>query len=268
MPTTRRVPVPVASYAPPAYPTRRDADPALLVRYVPPRWRRNPVLLVLLTGTAPAVGCREPAAGVAPVAEHGDGIGSYGCEVMVPPVFLSEAEAVQAVRDELAVAGVTGLAEGEVFRDVKVAPIPWDECEWRFGDPEWKDPFEADFYGARSEFAIEVLTEADHEDLATEDSGLPWELVCESSVDEVDLLGLARALSGGLREAGAGRWYGVLYDPVVYMDEYEYSMCWYKADDPETCQSDLEASAKDESRALLRAQVTDLLAWMEEQGLL
>ncbi|HBO43451.1 MAG TPA: hypothetical protein DD670_05880, partial [Planctomycetaceae bacterium] len=43
---------------------------------------------------------------VAPVFEHGEGSGSTGCIVMTPPVFLSEEEAMQIIKDELAKHGI------------------------------------------------------------------------------------------------------------------------------------------------------------------
>jgi len=261
MPAPRRATVRIASYAPPAYPTRREADPALLLRHVPPRWRGNRVLLLLLAGTAPATGCREPAAGVAPVAVYGEGTGSFGCMMMVPPVYLSEAEVAAVVRDELAASGVSGVAEGKVLDDVRVAPIRRWACEGTYDGPEWKDPFEADFYVGRDQVAIEVLSEEDHEDLVTEAGG------CGSSVYVFNLRALARHLCDGLAEAGAGRWYGVLYDPLVEPSDAEIDECLGSEDDW-SCMDAANAAAQDESRAILREQVADVVAWMRDRGLL
>ena len=43
---------------------------------------------------------------VAPIFQHGEGRGATGCIVMSPPVFLSEEEALQVIREEMAAKGV------------------------------------------------------------------------------------------------------------------------------------------------------------------
>ena len=48
---------------------------------------------------------------VAPIFKHGEGRGATGCIVVSPPVFLSEEEALQIVKEELAKHGVQ-LAAG------------------------------------------------------------------------------------------------------------------------------------------------------------
>src|SRR5512137_2050774 len=116
---------PVSKYAQPKYPTRLEiaARPALLHRHQPPAWRKWPELtgaagLFLLADTArlsaadaSPKGSPNPAqtnavAIVAPIFQHGEGRGSTGCIVMSPPVFLSEEEALQVIREEMATRGV------------------------------------------------------------------------------------------------------------------------------------------------------------------
>jgi hypothetical protein len=112
---------PVRKYASPKYPTRLEVAtrPDLLQRHQPPAWRRWPELtgaagLFLLAGTArlsaadsSPKGSQNPAqakavAIVAPIFQHGEGRGATGCIVMSPPVFLSEQEALQVIREEMA----------------------------------------------------------------------------------------------------------------------------------------------------------------------
>lgn len=51
---------------------------------------------------------------VAPIFEHGEGRGATGCVVVNPPVFLSEQDAMQVIREELPKSGVS-LSEGSVL---------------------------------------------------------------------------------------------------------------------------------------------------------
>jgi hypothetical protein len=112
---------PVRKYAQPKYPTRLEiaARPDLLQRHQPPTWRKWPELtgaagLFLLADTARlsaahnSLECsKNPAqtnavAIVAPIFRHGEGFGATGCIVMSPPVLLSEEEALQVIREEMA----------------------------------------------------------------------------------------------------------------------------------------------------------------------
>ncbi len=58
---------------------------------------------------------------VAPIFEHGEGRGATGCVVIVPPVFLSEEEALQIANEELAQHRIQ-LVNGTVVKELKIAP--------------------------------------------------------------------------------------------------------------------------------------------------
>ena len=102
-------PKPVQEDQRPAYPTRRD------------------VLAGAATfALANLVGCdfvmAEPESGkviVAPVFEHGEGRGATGCIVVSPPVFMSEEEGMQILREELAKHGIQ-LKAGGTLEGIRV----------------------------------------------------------------------------------------------------------------------------------------------------
>ncbi len=111
-------PKPVERSRPPAYPTRREvlAGAATFV----------------LTGLTECSFCFAAAEGervsVAPIFEHGEGRGATGCVVISPPVFLSEEEALQIVKEELAKHGVK-LAAGPLLKDLRIAPRRTQQIE-------------------------------------------------------------------------------------------------------------------------------------------
>src|ERR1035437_4685755 len=112
---------PVIDYKVPDYPTLENycADPTLFVRNVPDSWRNNKIVwATLLSFAASSLSCnfnhkpiknqlelskdhhdlpikdsikvKLPATSmfVAPLFQHGEGIGVFGCVVMMPPVFI------------------------------------------------------------------------------------------------------------------------------------------------------------------------------------
>ena len=94
-------PRPVIESRNPNYPTRRDVlagAAAFALAALGGQWR-----VIAATEEGKIV--------VAPIFEHGTGRGADGCVVVSPPVFLSEEEAVQVIREELAKQGIK-LKEG------------------------------------------------------------------------------------------------------------------------------------------------------------
>jgi hypothetical protein len=120
-----------------AYPTRLEVleDPELLTWHLPAAWRHLPAMsgaIGFFLGVNLTVNPAEEKAGaakptantaavVAPIFEHGEGRGATGCVVTSPPVFLSEEEALQVIREELAKRGV---ALGRETHHVNRPPPP------------------------------------------------------------------------------------------------------------------------------------------------
>ncbi len=85
-------PKPVLQHVQPEYPTRREvlAGAASLA------------LFNLAGGNFAFAESEGGAIAVAPIFEHGEGRGATGCIVITPPVFLSEEEGMQILREEFA----------------------------------------------------------------------------------------------------------------------------------------------------------------------
>jgi len=216
-------PRPLAEHVRPAYPTRREflaAGAAVLAAAGIPGCRRD----------------AEVSALVAPIFEHGDGRGAIGCIVVAPPVFLSEDEALQVVREALAEAGVTlgqrmPLPEVAVDYDPTLRGMRPSE-NW-LGEPP----------------AEPVLH-------ATE----------LAAVDRKQRVGVTIVTKDDCDRVDAGWYYGVGYDTKelaqnvakAIRQQAKQDLCVGVFYDP------LEEWGRKKARAQLRRQVQDFVAWMEK----
>jgi hypothetical protein len=126
---------PVEGYHEPVYPVKEafSRNRGLLLDYVPSSWLKtglsaaallaltlnvNPVSAIESTGNENRIVCnenekqdretiREEKVEIAPLFIHGDGLGAIGCVVISPPVFLSEADALEVITAVLEKEGIT-----------------------------------------------------------------------------------------------------------------------------------------------------------------
>jgi hypothetical protein len=272
------LPRPMKRCSPPAYPTKLEVlfDRKLLATNMPPNWvsRAEVAGLAAAFLVAGADGCsKKPAtlgpndrAIVAPLFEHGDGRGATGCIVTAPPVFLSEEEALEVIREELTGMGLIITDENLKIESVCVPQRIWDlKANWLTGDWDITTsvnqhssiPFHADLVDAPGKVVVEFVSAWDLEDLIR--SGSFW-----SSVETYDLKTAAGWLQDSVRKQGHGFRFGAFYDPLLPID-------WrlLAGDDEGTFESRLEASRSEitsESKRLLREQVRDFVEWLKGQG--
>ncbi len=286
---------PVRKYSSPKYPTRPEvaARPDLLLRHQPPAWHKWPELtgavgLFLLadTGRLPAAdGSTKDSQGsaqskavaiVAPVFQHGEGRGATGCIVMAPPVFLSEEEALQVIREEMAAKGVqlgtnqTTVAGITVERFVwSVPPTPADATKGtKPASPTFeikKEPFKADAADPKKKVFVEFLSERNASRWDSERRREKGEWVV-SSVQDYDLPKTAEYVAAQVRRQATDKLYfGTFYDPMAGTLDFTKPL----ADKPSSGGDKLAGAmenAKVESRRLLRLQVQDFLKWLQAQG--
>jgi hypothetical protein len=243
------------------------SHPELLAEHVPPNWTRIPALCgavglflginLTLNGCGKAGANKRPdqrALVVAPIFEHGEGRGATGCIVLAPPVFLSEEEALQVIREELATHGVTlGTAEYEI---AGVALSPFHSLR-----PE---PFKADAADSKKRMAIEFVSERECRDL---DFAQQWEnskdgTMHSSSVHRYDFPKTSEYLAEKVRKTGRTPvYFGTFYDPLSgKMDSGSLTNG--------ASMLDAEAKIVTESKRLLRLQVQDFVKWLQGQGAL
>ena len=135
---------PVTRYRNPHYPTRLEVlnDHTLLEKHLPPAWKSCAEMAGVVTLFLAANNCAgfsqdhmkgttgKPAV-VAPIFVHGEGRGAVGCVVVNPPVFLSEQDAMQVIREQLRKAGVALSATHVPLKDVM---IPQFRQQWSQAD--------------------------------------------------------------------------------------------------------------------------------------
>jgi hypothetical protein len=235
------------------------------MRYVPPRWRRCRIAIGALAafalgriagavGDVPASEAKTSVAPqpsrprpqrsarqglVAPVFVHGEGRGATGCVAISPPVFLTEAEAVEILWDELEDAAL-GFE-----RAPRAATL---------GPPEpGSRPLVFDFWSPSLGLGVAFVGEHNYEALAGRAANAvegPDGQLGLSTVGAYDTLAVAQRTAERLRQASTDS-AAVLYDPLVHAP--------YRRGrpGPEVTRRDLRA----EARELLRAQVRDFVDW-------
>jgi hypothetical protein len=205
---------------------------------------------------------------VAPLFEHGDGRGVTGCVVHSPPVFLSEEEAMQIIREELAKHGIH-LKAGVAVKNVKI-PVRVEKIESidkGNGVKEFKKTFTEDVARAKplvvdgidsdKKVAVEFVSEQDFLDLAGQ--GGP------GVVQNYDFKDAAQYIASQVKKQGIESLYcGLFYDPAIKSRHSEAPPREKKRDAEKRWKKDLEAS-KTEAKYLLRQQVRDFAAWLKEK---
>ena len=210
---------------------------------------------------------------VAPIFEHGEGRGVTGCVVVVAPVFLSEEEGMQIVREELARHGIQ-LKAGSTLEGVLVpARIEKDESVGKGGgklefkttvveDPDHAKPLKPSGIDSEKRIAVEFVSTEDYRELGG--------LGARGSVEVYDFKEAAQYVAAQVKKQGkAPVFFGVFYDPSPKKIEVKPS----KEDPLDRLRYDSAASSSlaearptiEDSKRLLREQAQDFLAWLKEQ---
>jgi hypothetical protein len=274
---------PIKAYAAPRYPTKQAVllDPDVL-RTIPKRWDAKPAVCLALmltvstglfgcggttgealpsgetpsvSGTAPPATAgpdeKKPPALRIPIFAHGSGRGSYGCESVAPPVFLSEEEAAQVIREEAGRLGVHFDGSKSIEGTFPATNLYGDE---RFKDATWNGALALDGDDAALGIGFEFVSK---DDVAA------WQQTgnMASSVEEYDMKGTAERL------AGCSDNIAVFYDPGQNWEDFNF--------DRKDGQADFQAyintySAEQKERMLedLRSQVRDFLTWLAGEGVI
>ena len=290
---------PLPRYSGANYPTKEQIllHPDLL-RTVPRRWARNPVVLTALSlvlsagltacGTAsdsilpdnnsapaasdaagasnsPSSGnsaisaassedssqdstensANDPAPLDIPIFAHGTGRGSYGCESVAPPVFLSEEEAMQVIEEECAAQGIDLSGQKTIsgtFPATSTLPIAISGSD---SDKTYAGELELDGYSEALGIGVEFVSTDDILDWKA-DTGMA------ATVEEFDLKGTAQRLADCTENVA------VFYDPTA--DDYR--------DFTGSNEESYVESSKEQSLKELREQVRDFLQWLKAQGVI
>jgi hypothetical protein len=165
----------------PNYPRLKDYanEPSLLVKNIPDNWRRNkPVLTALLSFALCNQSCEKfsqkssrfeiiqllenkandgtritkrklDSSFVAPLFHHGNGIGVFGCVVIMPPVFINEQEARQIIINELKKEGLIfdSIAQPDQKIIIKTNKLIWEETNGEYRERDTTEIKELEFDG-------------------------------------------------------------------------------------------------------------------------
>jgi len=238
----------------PHYPTQPKSPSrgSWLARHLPRSWKKIAAIgggAALLVAGAIAYDRMNPGAIVAPLFEHGKGRAATGCVVTAPPVFLSEEEALQIIRDELARHGLTMAAPGPG----RTGTVGLSS-----------DPL--DLVDAEGKVMVEFVSQADTERLVGDGNSF-W---THSTVSSYDFRKAGKVMRARLRSRGPVGHAGVFYDPANSMPSPRSSSGSYPVD-PEDIHKAWEkarVTAADKSKDELRQQVADFAVWLKKQGVL
>lgn len=287
---------PVKNYKSPKYPDKKIilANPDML-KLVPNRWSKSistqiafsSLLVMTLTacgqkydnsfksnipgnasvgssvyGTDHANDPINPTGCVAPIFEHGDGRGSFGCESVAPPAFLSEEEAYQVIRDEAKKRGINLEKSNELLKDVQI-PVTYTFPEKYIPNPD--NPNEdiavypsktkksgnlvLDGYDKSKKIAFEFVSVVDFKGWQGESGTITiW-----SSVEDYHVLDAAKTLREGISEKTNDKYIGVFYDPIANVD---------------FSKAGASAKMKEASEELLRQQIADFIEWLKAMNVI
>jgi len=211
----------VQRYTDPRYPTREilDVHPELL-RVLPSRWRRSAVIGTALVAACGIVAARwgqnaaqaagDPVAKVAPIFQHGEGHGSFGCEAVSPPVFLSEDEARHVILDEAKTAGIAFAPDTlRLELDLPVTSLNPSGIEDKKGPATQRGTLLLDGTDAKKHISFEYVSVGDFYAWRQ-----PKETVM-STVSTVNLIDPAKTIRNSLAKVEAVGAFGVFYDPAI-----------------------------------------------------
>lgn len=260
---------PMTRYEQPGYPVRPevDADPELL-RLLPKRWQGNAVVVAALTAvialssSSRSMGDKKaPPTRVAPLFQHGDGRGAFGCRVVNPPVFLSEDEAREVIVGEAKRAGIKFSNGGKVLPKVAMtmSPTQWRTAAGRRPKPQTRAlAVELDGVDSKRNISFEYVSKED----LVKWKGDPRALSA-STVYGYDVIDAADELRKAIRNAKPSGTYAVFYDPVELRriergPGIDFGVAFSKA----------AAAADQLAREDLRKQVQDFIKWLKTQGVI
>ena len=306
---------PVKNYKTPAYPTieRYVYNPQEFLRHAPHSWLGNTVVITaLLAFTVGGTNCvygqiikpnteqsdkkpnkrdqkqreQQQISHIAPIFVHGDGRGSFGCIVVTPPVILSEDDALQIIKAELAKHNLILDSTNQSIQ------IPVNKIEWRNDTiPNIIKEKNLKFDGEikNISFLIEYLSSDDYNNFEDDDFeiGENGEIsVSWSSVSGIDTKQMANSIREKILKDNKHNAV-VFYDPMVRFDERKLDKSikreeidWgsFRNMTEEEQEKLLEKLSKIhyqqtkpirmEARKLLIQQVDDFVKWLKKEKLI
>ena len=180
-----------------------------------------------------------------PIFAHGTGRGSYGCESVAPPVFLSEEEAMQVIEEECAAQGIDLSGKKTISGTFPATSTLPETISGGASDQTYTGDLRLDGYSEDLGIGVEFVST---------DDIIDWQADTEmhATVEEFDLKGTAQRLADCTDNVA------VFYDPTA--DNY--------LDFTGSNEESYVESSKEQSLEELREQVRDFLQWLKAQGVI
>ncbi len=270
---------PVSKNKRPVYPNKAQIEDNLdLLNVVPERWKHKSkitaalasLLIISFTGcskegseavkpnsnipitTNPNINVTTNP-NMPPIFQHGAGRGSFGCVSVASPVFLSEEEALQVIKEEAKKEGLDFGSESTVLNNIKIpittlSPGSFGNNGNKFMKTKEGD-LKLDGFNPDMKIGFEFLSKSDYLEWLGEDD--------RATVETFYVLTAAETLRNSIGENADGKIIGVFYEPL---EEYNSSI-------DEKLKADLGITSKS-SEELLRKQVRDFLKWLKAQNII
>jgi hypothetical protein len=262
---------PVKHYKPPNYPTQDYLlEHPELLRLVPKRWQGNRVVLTALTAVALLmISCQgntgRKSNRVAPIFVHGNGVGTYGCMVISPPVFFTESEACRIIQDEASLSGLNFAANALRLPDANI-PVTRnfksytnDSC----CESMQKHELSLDGYDRIHHIAYEFVSEEDFSEWKLNSN----DLLPTSSVWTYDYKNTANCLRLGLLKDKTKTTYGVFYEPAV-SEGAIFRKQWTEDSMKVKRHEYPKIDPKQYNEEQLRLQVRDFIQWLKSEEII
>lgn len=261
----------------PSYPTLEEflQTPKVLLKHTPKKWKHHPAvwpaLVAFVVGgssvqgqtpeDSPAlnlteVGPQDPlnkvsentpkadSSLVAPLFNHGDGVGTFGCVVIMPPVFINEDEARAIIINELLKEKINfsteEVPESKVTVQSQKIKYNNENGNWKRIDTTVVNTLKFDGYCKDLNFVFEYISSEDHSVFCDDEEDL-------SSVYTEDVKATAEKVQKAIQKNGEVNAV-VFYDPMPYGDR----------------NASVNAR-KQEAEKMLRAQVSNFIDWLKKQ---
>lgn len=261
-------------YKNPDYPTKEEvfARPDILM-LVPNRWKKNAcagaaltvLLAIVLSGCGQKTSVnegfktsaaekskapKEKLAQAVPIFEHGKGRGSFGCDSVAPPSFISEEEAFQVVQEEAKSYGINFEKPGPELKNINLPSInlyyePENPNKGSVNSTH-KGSLSLDGYNKDNKLAFEFISAEDYRSWQGKSNMV-------STVETYDFLEAAKLLSQGLNKNTEGSIIGLFYNPMIT---------------PESKLRLDETAVKKLAEEELRKQVKDFFEWLKAQEII
>lgn len=271
---------PLKYYNTPKYPTQTEfLSGNGLSKYMPKHWYAKPAVCTALIFTIASglVSCAsndekaESAEIKIPIFEHGDGISSYGCSSVCPPVYLSEGEAAQIIREEALKSGIDfNLYNRSEINSNKLPATVLDHIDNK-DKYTYSGNLKLDGYDSKLGIGFEFVS---HDDI------IEWE--AENYDGPISTVSVFDSKDTAVRLADALDNTAVFYDPMMQSEHFKWFNEMTDAFYSETETMDLEAErtfyeqlcaefeqrVKNDIEENLREQVRDFAEWLIAQGII